>query len=85
MRHQRWTTVPIGGIRLGRDIIAFEPRDWDCGKCRDPNAVCKFGILGNNRIKPRLILIDQVHLIDGQNDILNTEQVTQITMATRLR
>ena len=70
---------------MRRDVISFEPRDWDGGKFRNTDAVCKFGILRNNRIKCGLIIIDQIHFIDGQNDVFNAEQVTQITMATRLR
>jgi hypothetical protein len=54
---------------MGRDIIPFEPRDWDGGKFRDPDAVCKFGILRNNASNVGLIIIDQVHFIDGQNDV----------------
>ena len=70
---------------MGRDVIPFEPRDWDGSKFRNTDAVRKFGILRDNRIKRGLIVIDQVHFIDSQNDVFNTEQMTQITVATRLR
>ena len=56
--HQRWTGVPIGGIRMCYDVITFEPRYWDCSKFRNTNTVCKFCILLNNGIKRGMIIIN---------------------------
>ena len=75
MRHERLAGIPwrVGGI-FG-DIIPLEPGDGQGGEVLDADFRGKGGIIGHNRVILGLIIIDQVHFVDGQHDVFDADEV----------
>ncbi len=80
MRHKRQAGVPRGIFRLFGDIVALETGNWHRGEIGNPDAGRKGGVIGKDCVVLRLIIIDQVHLVDRKHDVANTQQLGQIAM-----
>ena len=65
-------------------IVALECRYWDCRKHVDTNLTCKFCEVIHYLIKDGLIIIDQIHFIHRQYNILYTYQLYQVAVPARL-
>ena len=44
----------------------------------------KGSVIGNNLIKNLLAVIDQIHLVYGENDVFDADEVAQIAVPPRL-
>lgn len=61
--------VPGRIRRQGGDVVALKAGDRHSGEGFDADAPGKGAIVGGDSVKARLIVPDQVHLVDGQNEI----------------
>src|SRR5207248_6222531 len=72
---------------LGRsrcEVFAVCGRDRDELLRRDAELGQKRAELGLDRIEPLVAIADQVHLVDQNDDLLNSEQLYQESMPARL-
>src|SRR3546814_1607225 len=71
---------------------AYEMRisDWSSDVCssdleiRDPDAAREGTIIGDDRVEHAPVVIDQVHLVHGQHDVADAEQVREEAVPPRL-
>src|SRR5258708_39342164 len=85
MVDHRPTTVTGRARGRGCDVVAGETRYWYVAELFDPDASRKESIVLDNGVVLRLIVIDQIHLVHGKDDVLNADQMGQVAMPTRLR
>ena len=84
MRHQGRPLIPGGVVGPGGDIVALEAGDGDGREGADADALRERGIIGDDLVEHRLVIADQVHLVDGQHDVADADQVGEIAVAPRL-
>ena len=77
MLDQRGTGVPEHVVRRAGDVVALEARDRHGGEALDPDLGGEARVIGDDRLVGRLIVIDQIHLVDRQHDPANPQPVAQ--------
>ena len=81
---QRRAFIPRRTLRLGHHIVAVECRQGDASHIGDAQRSDKLLVNGYNLVETLLGEIYQVHLVHGQNDVLNAQQRHQEGVSTRL-
>jgi hypothetical protein len=76
--------VPGRPIRLGGDVVAGDPGDRNGGEAGDADLGREGAIGQRDPVEHRLVVIDQVHLVDRQHDVLDADQMRQIAVAPGL-
>jgi hypothetical protein len=84
VRDQWLAHVPRHVGRVAGDIVALEARNRHCGEVGDADRARERGVIGDNRVILRLIIVDQVHLVDREHDVADADQVREIAVAPRL-
>ena len=85
MFDQRRSVEPRHRPGSPSDIVAAQARKRDRGEGADPDAVSEGAIVGDDRLELRLIVSDQIHLVHGEHDVANADQVGKKRMPPRLR
>ena len=85
MVDQRFSVIPR---RLGRgrsrDIVTLKARDRNGSETFDSNLVSKGLIIGNDLVEGVLAVIDKIHLVHRQHQMLDAEQMREIAVPPRL-
>ena len=76
--------VPRHVRRQGGDIVTHKATDRQGNKLCDADLTGKGLEFGDNRVKAGLTIVNQIHLINGQDDIFDTQQMAQIGVSARL-
>ena len=66
------------------DVVALQRRHRDGGEAPKADLVSEGAVVGDNFVEPRLRPRDQVHLVDGQDDVADPQQVDEVAMPPRL-
>ena len=82
--HERWAFVPAGAIALGEYVVAVERRDGNATDVADAELGCKQAVLGADGFERLLLEVDQVHFVDGEYHVLDTQQRHQISVTACL-
>ena len=77
-------SIPGRIFRRAGDIVALEPGNRHRRERRDADRLGEFGIVGDDRVEHALVIADQIHLVDGQHDVADADQVGEIAVAARL-
>ena len=84
MPEQSRAAIPVH-MRAGVDhVVALERRHRNGGDLLEAELGGKGGKILGDRLEPRLIEIDQVHLVDGKRHLADAEQRQDAGMAARL-
>ena len=74
---QDGTIVPGRVAGSGGDVVAGKAGHGNGREILNSDAVGEFPVIGHDRFELFLIVVDQVHLVDGQDEVLDAELVTQ--------
>ena len=84
-RHQRRAGVPLHVGAVGDDVVPLQGRDRhevDVGQLESRREV---HIVGLDLLEHRLVVVDDVHLVDGHDDVLDAKERHDERMPLRLR
>ncbi len=81
---QRWAVVPGGHVGLGDDVVAVERRQRDGRHVVDVEPRRELVEVVADLLEPLAVPVDEVHLVDGQHDVLDAQQRGQERVAPRL-
>ena len=85
MVDQTWAGVPRRVFGGTGDVVTFESGDRHGCERLDANARGKAAVVRNDILVTLLVVIHQIHLVDGQHDVANADQVRKIGVTTGLR
>lgn len=76
--------IPRHVGRAGGDVRAGQTRQRNGCEPIDPDGLRKGRIVGDDRVEDRLVMADQIHLVDRQHDLPDADQLRQIAVPPRL-
>src|SRR5699024_2738157 len=82
--HQRGAVVPVHVRRASDDVVALQRRDRDDLDVRECQLGGKGGELRVDAVVDILAVVDQVHLVDGDDQVRHTQHGQQHRVAPRL-
>src|SRR5690606_13871293 len=85
MLDETWAAVPRRIFAAAADVVAGKARDGDCREARDADLAGERPVIEQDAVEDRLIVADEVHLVDGEHEVADAEQVREIRMAPCLR
>ena len=84
MVDQVWPLVPRRVGRGCRDIVALETRNRDWREALNANIASEAGIVLDDIFVPQHVIIDEVHLVHGKDNVPDTDQVREVGVAAGL-
>ena len=69
---------------MGGDVVAEKARDRDGGEVGDPDRVGEVAIVGDDLLEAVLAVVDEVHLVNGEHDVPDAEQMGEEAMPAGL-
>src|SRR5215207_5882285 len=85
MVEERVSTVPRHAGTGCRNIVAIQGRDRNAADVAETERAGKRPIVGLNRTKYLLGIVDKIHFVDGQHDPANPKERDDEAMPARLR
>src|SRR5690606_14645502 len=68
----------------GDDVVALESGHGNERDVLDPDALGEAAIVVHNFLVDGLGIVDQIHLVDGDDDVLDSDERHQVAVAARL-
>src|SRR3546814_18383555 len=84
MLQQGRPLIPGHGLARGRDVVALEARHRNGDERLDPRLTGEAAIILHYLVEVALVIADQVHLVDGEPDPADAEQINAIGRTARL-
>ena len=84
MVQQRRALVPRHVRRVRRDVVAVQRRDRDEREVVDVELAGELGELGADLVEALLVVVDEVHLVDAEHEVLHLQQRRDHRVAARL-
>jgi len=81
---QRRSVVPRRVVGLARDVVAEQRRHRDEREVVDVELGGEVGEVGADRVEAALVVVDEVHLVDAEHEVLHLQQRRDHRMATAL-
>ena len=81
---ERGSHVPGRSLGLLHDVVALQPGDRNGQESLDADTPRERGVIGNDGIVGAAVVADQIHLVHGEHEIADADEVRKIAMAPRL-
>jgi hypothetical protein len=85
VRQERWAVIPRHRVSRIDDVVAAQRRDGDKLDVGDVELAGESGVLVADPLERALIVINQVHLVDRNDDMLDPQQRDDERVSLRLR
>ena len=82
--HQRRARVPRHVLRAVDHVVAVQRRDGNQRDVRDLELRREVAEIGRDRLEGRLVVVDQVHLVDARDQVADADKRRDVGVAARL-